>query len=159
MDRKDEMWDRLAQKGIERGEMLDTVLQLYVPHPGIEDRGEAKRILGGILDGLLKDPNINALLLAAVHLEEVGSQGSIPGLSRERYEEDPVFLVADEILGMAIAEYIGGTRARFEYVRFDMGKPGILGRLPPFLDDALCGVLAGASTRMYTEALEKEEKG
>jgi alpha-ribazole phosphatase CobZ len=155
MGPKDEMWECLSQRGIREGELIDAILDLYVPHPGVEDRGDARRILIEILNDLFSDPNINALLLAAVHLEEIGSRGVIPGLSREMYRKDDVHLVADEVLGMAIAEYIGGTRARFEFVRFDQAKPGILKELPPFLDDALCGVLAGASSRMYTEARRK----
>jgi len=55
---------------------------------------------------------------------------------------------------MAIAEYIGGTKARFEFVRYDTKKPGILGRLGPFVDDVICGLIAGVSSQMYTEALK-----
>ena len=52
----------------------------------------------------------------------------IPGLTQERFRGRPG-PVADEVLGIAIASYIGGTRAVFEYVRFDQAKPGILKKL------------------------------
>jgi len=46
--------------------------------------------------------------------------GSETILTALGFENDSVNIVADEILGMAIAEYIGGTRARFEYVRYGL---------------------------------------
>ena len=48
---------------------------------------------------------------------------------------------------MAIAEYIGGTCARFEFTRYDQKKPGILSTLGPFLDDAVAGLIAGCTSQ------------
>src|SRR5208337_1140132 len=97
----------------------------------------------------LQDPNVSSLLLGALLLEE------------ELYEkrkdseiaEDPVFLLSDEIIGMAIAECIGGTYARFEFTRYDQKKPGILATLGPFLDDAVAGLIAGCTSRLYSECV------
>ena len=147
---KPEMWSWLEARGVTRGDILAAALELYVPHPGVETREKAAEALGSILDRALQDPNVNSLVVAGFLLEEEGRKGSIPGLPRETFGKDPVFLVADEVIGMAIAEYIGGTRARFEYVRYDKKKPGILGRLGPFLDDTICGLIAGATSRMYS---------
>ena len=144
------MWSWLEARGVRKEDVLAAALELYVPHPGVETREKAAEALGSILDRALQDPNINSLVVAGFLLEEEGRKGSIPGLPRETFDEDPVFLVADEVVGMAIAEYIGGTRARFEYVRYDKKKPGILGRLGPFLDDTICGLIAGATSRMYS---------
>ena len=55
---------------------------------------------------------------------------------------------------MAIAECIGGTYARFEFTRYDQKKPGILSTLGPFLDDAVAGLIAGCTSRLYTECVE-----
>ncbi|MDD1659376.1 MAG: hypothetical protein LUP92_03935 [Methanomicrobiales archaeon] len=55
---------------------------------------------------------------------------------------------------MAIAEYIGGTCARFEFTRYDQKKPGILSGLGPFLDDAVAGLIAGCTSRLYSECVE-----
>ena len=145
-----EMWSWLDAKGVTRDDILAAALELYVPHPEVETREKALEVLSSILDKALQDPNINSLVMAGFLLEEEGRNGSIPGLPRETFDKDPVFLVADEVIGMAIAEYIGGTRARFEYVRYDRKKPGILGRLGPFLDDTICGLIAGATSRMYS---------
>ncbi len=67
--------------------------------------------------------------------------------------DDPVFLLSDEIIGMAIAECIGGTYARFEFTRYDQKKPGILSKLGPFLDDAIAGLIAGCTSRLYSECV------
>ncbi len=149
------MIEMLRQKGIKKEDLVSAALQLYVPHPGVENKRKARQMLEKNFDKIFSDPNINALVMAGFHLEELASKGSLHGMRKKDFKKDPVFLVADEILGMAIAEYIAGTKARFEYVRFDTAKPGILRKLGPFVDDVICGVIAGASSKMYTEAGEK----
>jgi alpha-ribazole phosphatase CobZ len=93
------------------------------------------------------DPNVSSLLLSAVLLEEELYWKR----KNSEISEDPVFLLSDEIIGMAIAEYIGGTCARFEFTRYDQKKPGVLSTLGPFLDDAVAGLIAGCTSRLYTE--------
>jgi alpha-ribazole phosphatase CobZ len=141
----------LGEKGIRKEDILDAGLELFVPHPGIEDKKKAREILEKEINIALSDPNINSLILAGLYLEDEGLKGKIPGISKEEFEKDLAFLVADEILGMAIAEYIGGIRARFEYVRYDTKKPGILKKLGPMVDDVICGLIAGATSKMYSE--------
>jgi len=63
-------------------------------------------------------------------------------------------LIADEIMGVALATYIGGSRAMFEFVRFDQAKPGILKKLPPLTNDTIGALVAGASSNVYTNALK-----
>jgi phosphatidylglycerophosphatase A len=55
------------------------------------------------------------------------------------------------MLGIQIATYIAGTRALFEFERFDRKKPGILGKLPPFLDDVIGGLISGALVKVCSE--------
>ena len=66
-------------------------------------------------------------------------------------------LVADEILGIAIANYIGGARGVFEFVRFDQAKPGILKKLGPIINDAVGGLVAGVSSNVYTRATKNAQ--
>ena len=139
--------ERLEKRGIDLPSMVEAAMALYVSH-GIPPEG-ARGILAGKFAKAMQDPNVSSLLLAAVLLEEelcTGKPGTIGG--------DPVFLLSDEILGMAIAEYIGGTCARFEFTRYDQKKPGILSRLGPFLDDAVAGLIAGCTSRLYSECVE-----
>jgi len=145
---------RLNERGIILDDLVQAALELYIPHPGVETREQATERLRKGFQNALQDTNLAALVLSGLRLEEDGGRGLIPGLSEENYNKDPSFLVADEIMGMAIADYIAGTRGVFEFVRFDKLKPGILKRLDPILDDVIGGIIAGVSSKMYTEALE-----
>jgi phosphatidylglycerophosphatase A len=57
---------------------------------------------------------------------------------------------------MAISNYIAGSKGVFEFVRFDKAKPGVLGKLGPFSDDAIGGLVAGVSSNMYTALLGRK---
>jgi alpha-ribazole phosphatase CobZ len=136
--------ERLKQKGVTMKDMVAAALLLYVPHGLSAD--EAEERIRVLIARYLDDPNISSLLLGAVLLEEELFSGEKPELTG-----DPVFLLSDEIIGMAIAECIGGTYARFEFTRYDQKKPGILSLLGPFLDDAVAGLIAGCTSRLYSE--------
>lgn len=140
-----EIEERLAAEGVSMEAMLDAGMELYVPHGLTEDEG--RLVLEKNIRRAFQDPNVSALLLSALLLEdELYTR-------REDSEiaDDPVFLLADEIIGMAIAEIIAGTYARFEFTRYDQKKPGILGTLGPFLDDAVAGLIAGCTSKLYSE--------
>jgi alpha-ribazole phosphatase CobZ len=135
--------EELALCGADTEAILDAAMALYVPH-GMAPEA-ARDNLREKLGKAFRDPNISSLLLGAMLLENrlCRNEGAIHG--------DPVYLLSDEIIGMAIAEYIGGTCARFEFTRYDQKKPGILSHLGPFLDDAVAGLIAGCTSRLYTE--------
>jgi alpha-ribazole phosphatase CobZ len=76
-----------------------------------------------------------------------------PNLKQADYDNDLTCLIADEVLGMSIAKYVGGYKGVFDYVRYDKAKPGILGRLGPFMDDVVAGLIGGVSSNMYTRAV------
>jgi alpha-ribazole phosphatase CobZ len=142
-----EIEDRLEKKGITVDAMVDAAMGLYVSH-GIPEEQASKNIREKMLK-YLKDPNVSSLLLGAVLLEEELFEKR----KNSEIADDPVFLLSDEIIGMAIAECIGGTYARFEFTRYDQKKPGILATLGPFLDDAVAGLIAGCTSRLYSECV------
>ncbi|KUH32365.1 alpha-ribazole phosphatase CobZ [Thermococcus celericrescens] len=125
---------RLESKGVTLGSMLETAMELYIG----EERGKVERKLRELMLHYLGDINVQALLTAALLLEE-----------NFEIEGDPVNLVADELIGISIAEYIGGKMALFNFFYYDTRKPGILAELPPFLDDAIGGFIAGCMTRLF----------
>ena len=45
----------------------------------------------------------------------------------------------------------------FEFIRYDQAKPGILRKLGPIANDAIGGLIAGVSSRIYSGALEKQK--
>jgi alpha-ribazole phosphatase CobZ len=146
---------RLRERGIMLEDLINTALELFLPHPGVETKEKASKLLKEGFNQALSDVNIAALVMGGLRLEEDGRHGLIPSLPKKVFEKDPTFLVADEILGMAIAEYIGGSRGVMEYIRFDKAKPGILKKLGPISDDIVAGLVAGVSSNMYTRAMNR----
>lgn len=147
----------LEERGISLKDLIDTALELFVPHPGVETREKAAKILEEEFTDTLSDVNVSCLIVACFRAEEDARAGLIPGLSKERFMGRPG-LVADELLGMTIASYIAGARGVFEFIRFDQAKPGILKKLGPIVNDAIGGLVAGVSSNMYTRALREHTK-
>ena len=146
----------LEEKGIRFEDLIDTALELFVPHPGVETKEEAAEILKEEFLDALSDVNVSCLEVACFRAEEDAKSGLVPGLSKERFLGRPG-LVADELLGMTIASYVAGARGVFEFIRFDQAKPGILKKLGAIANDAIGGLVAGVSSNMYTQALRSNE--
>ena len=142
----------LEERGVTLKDLMDTALELFVPHPGVETREKATEILREEFLDALSDVNVSCLEVACFRAEEDARAGLVPGLSKERFLGRPG-LVTDELLGMTIANYIAGARGMFEFIRFDKEKPGILKELGPISNDAIGGLVAGVSSNMYTRAL------
>jgi alpha-ribazole phosphatase CobZ len=133
-----ELLQKLESKEITLDRMLDTAMELYIG----EEEEAVREKLRELMLRYLSDINVQALLMAALLLEE--------GF---KVEGDPVNLVADELIGINIAEYIGGKMALFNFFYYDTRKPGILAELPPFLDDAVGGFIAGCMTKLFEGGL------
>jgi alpha-ribazole phosphatase CobZ len=141
----------LEKKGITLKGLIDTALELFVPHPGLETEEKAAKMLREEFLDILSDVNVSTLEVACFRAQEDAEKGLIPGLSKERFMGRPG-LVADELLGLAIANYIAGVKGVFEFTRFDQAKPGILKKLGPITNDAIGGLVAGVSSNVYTRA-------
>jgi len=150
--------ERLRERGITLEDVVSAGLEMFVPHPGVESEERAAEMLREELLELASDVNVCSLVLAGLRLDEDAKRGLIPGLAASSYSKDPVFLVADEVLGMSIANYAAGTLGLFEYMRFDRAKPGLLKRLGPFADDVIGALIASASSRMYSRALRTSRR-
>lgn len=144
--------DVLKGMGIGEDEIVSAAMELYFPHPGVETREKAENKFRREMNLALSDPNLALLIYAGVLLESEGKRGLLPNLLSSDYENDLTCLIADEVLGLAIAKYVGGYKGLFDYVRYDKAKPGILGRLGPFMDDVVAGLIGGVSANMYTRA-------
>lgn len=144
----------LEKHGVKLNDLVNTALELYVPHPGVETEEKARKILKEEFSQALSDVNVSCLMVACFRAEEDAKSGLVPGLTKERFMGRPG-LVADELLGMTIANYIAGAKGIFEFIRFDQVKPGILKKLGPITNDAIGGLIAGVSSNMYTRALSR----
>lgn len=133
------MKDILEKLGVTEKDLEISAFKLSC---GMNERVRKKFRL--LLEKYLKDINVLSLLWAGYLLHEK-LRKEMPEINRK----DPVNLVADEILGMSIANYIGGTNAIFNFTRYDTKKPGILSKLDPILDDIVAGLIAGVMTKIY----------
>jgi alpha-ribazole phosphatase CobZ len=146
----------LEEHGVTLKDLLDTALELFIPHPGIETREKAVELFKAGFYEALTDVNVAVLEVACFRAEEYGQAGLIPLLSKEQFRGRPG-LIVDEYLGMTIADYIAGARGIFEFIRYDQAKPGILRKLGPIANDAIGGLIAGVSSRIYSGTLEKQK--
>lgn len=144
----------LVEKGIGIDEMWEAAKELYIPNLNWNIKTLKKKFTES-LNILQKDINVNAIVLAAILLEEMGQKNKLFGLDANGFKKDPVHLLADEMLGITLAEYIAGTKGLFEYYRYDRKKPGILGKLGPFLDDIVASLIGSIMSLIYTKLLEE----
>jgi len=139
---------RLEERGIYLEDMVSTALELYVP-PVEGEAGAGEQELKRRLEATIKkecsDVNVALLLAAALHSDEEEIR---KGRAGKAGEEDAACVVADELIGIDIAEYIGGKKALFNFFYYDTRKPGILSQLDVFMDDAIGGLIAGCMSKM-----------
>ncbi|HOQ18955.1 MAG TPA: alpha-ribazole phosphatase CobZ [Methanothermobacter thermautotrophicus] len=133
----------LEARGVTIDGMVEAGMELLVGVDATVDlrdrlRSEIRRALG--------DLNVRALLAAALHLEGDIENRRVLGVD---LRDDPAYLYSDEVLGMALANQVAGTKAIFNFKRYDEEKPGILGELGPMVDDAVAGLIAGCMSRIF----------
>ncbi len=131
---------RLAERGVTLEKIVDAAMSLAV---GEDSKGDIEADLVKVLKAYSTDLNVHFLLASAFQMEEERKRIKLAG--------DPSLLISDELIGINIAEYIAGKNALFNFIRYDREKPGILAELPPFLDDAVGGLIAGAMTKLFSE--------
>lgn len=142
--------EKLAERGVTTDNLLEAALQLYIPDAQ-HKLEEIQKTFMEELNKLADDVNINSLVSSALFLEDLGSSGRIHGLSVDDYKKDAVHILADEMIGMAIAEYIAGTKGLFNYIRYDRKKPGIIATLKPFLDDVAASLIGGIMSNIHSK--------
>lgn len=136
--------ERLEEIGITLGEMVSSAMELYIPDEN-KDSLEVERRLRSLIEKQCKDVNVSSLLASALCLEDELRSG------RLGIKGDPSYVVSDELIGLMISEYIAGSLGKFNFVRYDMKKPGILKELSVFMDDAIGGLIAGCMTKLFDE--------
>jgi alpha-ribazole phosphatase CobZ len=141
--------------GLGAGDVLEIFSQVYsrasIPGLGVE---EAREVARRYLDRILEDPNVWSFLIAARELDLHGLSGTIPGIGAGEFRGDPVRLVADEVLGMALSLYLAGLKGLFSMYwverlkeRGDLGH----GSLHPFEDDVVSALVGSLLTKLLEE--------
>ena len=133
--------DYLVSEGILIGDLVEAGLELVDDEitPDLKDRMESQILRS------LADINVIALLMAAMRAEQDLTANNIREM--ENNDKDP--LLVGEVLGLAVSNQIGGTKAVFNFKRYAEAKPGIIYGLPPILDDIFAGLIAGCISRIF----------
>jgi alpha-ribazole phosphatase CobZ len=135
----------LSAAGVEIDDLVAAGAELLV---GVDDTPELRAKIRGQLIKSLQDINVISLVLAGIRVENDYQHHRVQDVE---VDDDPAYLYADEVLGMAIANQIAGTKAIFNFKRYDEYKPGIISRLGPMLDDVCAGLVAGCMSRIFEE--------
>lgn len=137
--------DYLVSEGIQIKDLVDAGMELLV---GMEPTEELREKLSNQIIKSLTDINVIALLMAAIRTEDDLSNNRIREID---VSDDPAYLYTDEVLGLAISNQIAGTKATFNFKRYDEAKPGIISGLGPMVDDIFAGLIAGCMSKIFEE--------
>jgi alpha-ribazole phosphatase CobZ len=137
--------DYFVSEGIQIGDLVEAGLELCV---GVEVTDELKSKLEAEILKSLTDINVIALLMAAIRTEEDFENNRLREVD---VSDDPAYLYTDEVLGLAISNQIAGTKATFNFKRYDEAKPGIIFGLGPMVDDIFAGLIAGCMSKIFEE--------
>ena len=75
----------LEDHGVTLKHLMDTALELYVPHPGVETREKAAELFEAGFYEALSDVNVSVLEVACFRAEEDARAGLVPLLPVEQF--------------------------------------------------------------------------
>ncbi len=131
--------------GVRVEDLVDAGMELIVE---VEKTEEIREKLRKQVLKSLEDLNVVAFVVSAIRLEEDFEKHRIRGVN---VDDDPAYLYSDEVFGLAVSNQIAGTKATFNFKRYDEAKPGILSTLGPMLDDVFAGIIAGCTSKIFEE--------
>lgn len=134
--------DYLVSEGILIGDLIEAGMELLDEN---EVTSEMKDKMESQILKSLGDVNVIMLLVAAIR-----TQQDITG-KRVCELNDSNNIYSDEVLGLAVANQIAGTKAILNFNKYIEAKPGIIWGLPTVLDDAFAGLIAGCVSKILEE--------
>ena len=137
--------DYFVSLGILIGDLVEAGLELV---DDVEITDELKAKMEAQILKSLEDVNVIALLVAAMRTEQDLEANRIREVD---LSDNPDGLCSDDVLGMAIANQIAGTKGAVNFKRYADAKPGIIWGLPPILDDIFAGLIAGCVSKIFEE--------
>jgi alpha-ribazole phosphatase CobZ len=130
--------DFLVAEGILIGDLVEAGLELLDDDAqDLNDRLESQIMKS------FADINVSAIIMAAIRLQQ-----DLSGICMRELDCLNA-LYSDEVFGMAISNQIAGTKGVLNFNRYIGAKPGIIYGLPPILDDAFAGLIAGCVSKIY----------
>ena len=140
---KKDVLDFIEGAGVKIEDLVDAGMELCV---GVEKSEELYKKLHAQILKSLEDLNVVSFIIAGIRLEEDYAKHRVTGIN---VDDDPAYLYSDEVFGMSVANQIAGTKAIFNFKRYDEEKPGIIGKLGPVLDDIFAGLVAGCMSKIF----------
>ena len=137
--------DYFVGEGILIGDLVDAGMELV---EGVEVTGELREKMKTQILRSLTDINVIALIVAAIRTEQDLTANRIREIDLTGNQD---YLYSDDVLGLAVANQIAGTKGVFNFKRYDEAKPGIIYGLPPMLDDVFAGLIAGCISKVFDE--------
>ena len=137
--------DYLVSEGILIGDLIEAGMNLL---ENTEPTDELKDMMEKQLLKSISDRNINALLIAAIRMEEDFQKGRVREIN---LNEKLIHFYPDELIGATIANQIAGTKALLNFRRYSKEKPGILYGLGPILSNTFAGLIAGCMTKILED--------
>jgi len=135
--------DYMKDVGVGVDDLVDAGMMLVV---GVEETQDIREKLKMQIYHSLDDLNVVSFIIAGIRLEEDYEKHRVLGVD---IDDDPAYLYSDEVFGMSIANQIAGTKAIFNFKRYDEAKPGIISKLGPVLDDVFAGLIAGCMSKIF----------
>lgn len=142
---KKDVLDYIKGAGIEIEDLVIAGMELCV---GVKKSEKLYEKLHKQILKSLEDLNVVSFIIAGIRLEEDYAKHRVTGVN---VDDDPAYLYSDEVFGMSVANQIAGTKAVFNFKRYDEEKPGIIGTLGPVLDDIFAGLIAGCMSKIFEE--------
>jgi len=142
------IYDRLKERGIFIEEIVEEGTRI-LEKEGIFLPDKYKGFFSDDFYKMMDDVNIAALIMAGIRIYEDDRRGLIPNISSQNHDGDyPITLVVGEMLGEAIAKYVGGTLVADEYKRIAKSQIMTINELDPILYGAFLGLTVGVSSRL-----------
>ncbi len=143
--------------GIKLNDLINLAIKAYekAPIPNLSAEKFKEEFTNELMK-LLNDVNVLLMIRSFRCLDEVAHLTK--GLSREEYELDTKAVITDELLGHALANYVGGFKALLNYYWLErLKEKGVLGdfikSLPMFLDDLINSLVGSVMSRVYSKYL------
>lgn len=137
--------DYLVSEGIQIGDLIEAGMALLDENDVTEELTEKMKAQ---LFKSLSDINVIVLLVAALRTKQDLDGYRIREINIRR---DSSRIHVDDVLGFLLANQIAGTKAVFNFKKYDELKPGIIYGLPMILDDIFAGLIAGCMSKLMEE--------
>lgn len=137
--------DYLVSEGILIGDLVDAGIELA---GDVEITDELREKMKAQILKSLADINVITLIFAAMRMEQDMTGNRIREVGASNNQNN---LYTGDVLGLAISNQIAGTKAAFNFKRYDEAKPGIIYGLSPVLGDVFAGLIAGCMSKILDD--------